>query len=94
MHIQAYMVKPVSLSDPAFAALRKEKRKGESDSDVVLRLLKEAQAARKDPWHFVSSRKHRKRVWTPEEHLEHIGRMKQIDKEQAMRRWGQRHGSD
>lgn len=47
------MVKPVSLSDPAFAALRKEKRKGESDSDVVLRLLDEVKKTRKDLYLFL-----------------------------------------
>jgi len=47
------MVKPVSLSDPAFAALRKEKKNGESDSDVVLRLIKEANSKRKDPMAFL-----------------------------------------
>lgn len=47
------MVRPVSLSDPAFAALRREKRATESDSDVVLRLVREAKARRKDPRAFL-----------------------------------------
>ena len=47
------MVKPVSLSDPAFAALRKEKRPGESDSDVVLRLIKSLHENQKDPLAFL-----------------------------------------
>lgn len=60
------MVKPVSLSDPAFAALRKEKRPDESDSDVVLRLLAEARRARKDPRRFL--RYQPKRTLSPEQH--------------------------
>lgn len=87
------MVKPVSLSDPAFAALREEKRPGESDSDVVLRLIKEAQAARKDPWHFVKASAHRKKAWTAEEHLENVQRMRQIDRERANEKWRRQHGS-
>jgi predicted CopG family antitoxin len=92
MHIHTYMVKPVSLSDPAFAALRKEKRPGESDSDVVLRLLREAHAARKDPWHFIKTRKLRERIWTPEEHAKILAETKQKDKEQALGKWRERHG--
>lgn len=84
------MVKPVSLSDPAFAALRQEKQENESDSDVVLRLLREAKAARKDPWHFVRTRKLRKRIMTPEEHLAFIERMREVDREQMRERWDQR----
>jgi predicted CopG family antitoxin len=41
------MTKPVTLSDGAFAALRREKKKGESDSDVVNRLIAEAHAAKR-----------------------------------------------
>ncbi|HUR25495.1 MAG TPA: antitoxin VapB family protein [Candidatus Thermoplasmatota archaeon] len=64
------MTKPVTLSDGAFAALRREKKKGESDSDVVNRLLAEAHAARKkrDPWLFVRAIKHLKRTIPIEEH--------------------------
>ena len=43
------MTKPVTLSDAAFAALRAEKRPGESDSGTVLRLMSEAHGARRDP---------------------------------------------
>ena len=57
------MVKPVSLSDPAFAALRKEKRVHESDSDVVLRLIHEARAKRKDPMSFVRAKVARLPGW-------------------------------
>lgn len=67
------MVKPVSLSDPAFAALRKEKRAGESDSDVVLRLLEEVRRVRKDPRKFARYRP--KRTITPDEHVEFLARM-------------------
>ena len=46
------MARSVSLSDSAFAALRAEKRQGESDSDVVVRLRDEARQKRKDPARF------------------------------------------
>lgn len=59
------MVRPVSLSDEAFARLRREKKPGESDSDVVLRLASEAQRARKDPDAFVRWKP--KRAMTVEE---------------------------
>ncbi len=86
------MVKPVSLSDPAFEALRSEKQENESDSDVVLRLVREARSARKDPWHFLESRKKRKRVWSVEEHREILEKMDEADREKAKRRWEERHG--
>lgn len=85
------MVKPVSLSDPAFAALREEKRPGESDSDVVLRLVKVARAHRKDPWHFVRTRRLRGRVWSPEEQLDILRETKERDRVEALRRWRERH---
>lgn len=50
------MARSVSLSDEAFVALREEKREGESDSDVVLRLRREARAKRKDPERFFRGR--------------------------------------
>ncbi len=53
------MVRPVSLSEPAFAVLRAEKRQGESDSDVVLRLAREARAGRRDPRAFQKYRPRR-----------------------------------
>lgn len=53
------MVRPVSLSEPAFAALRAEKRASESDSDVVLRLAREARAGRRDPRSFLKYRPRR-----------------------------------
>lgn len=43
------MARTISLSDEAFLALRSEKRVGESDSDVVLRLLRDVRIKRKDP---------------------------------------------
>lgn len=75
------MVKPVSLSDPAFAALRKEKQENESDSDVVLRLIREARSARKDPYHFLRTRSQRERVLSHEQHLEAIERMDEASRE-------------
>lgn len=62
------MVKSVSLSDPAFDALRNERRDEESDSDVVLRLVEEARSVRRDPMHFVRSRERRERVLSPGAH--------------------------
>ena len=72
------MVKPVSLSDPAFAALRKEKRPGESDSDVVLRLVREAHGARRDPLSFIDGAPHAD-MMEPEEHLRFLREMHDVD---------------
>lgn len=72
------MVKPVSLSDPAFAALRREKRMGESDSDVVLRLIDEASRSRRDPLRF--RRYKPRRVLTPDEHVRALARMDTADR--------------
>lgn len=47
------MARSTTLSDEAFKALRAEKREGESDSDVILRLRREARARRKDPLRFL-----------------------------------------
>ena len=77
------MVRPVSLSDPAFAALREEKRPGESDSDVVLRLIREVRATKRDPLAFLRSRP--KRRWSPDEHERMIARMDAADREDAWR---------
>lgn len=73
------MVRPVSLSDPAFAALRGEKRSGESDSDTVLRLVRQARAAERDPRRFLKFRP--KRALSPERHEAMIRRMDQADRE-------------
>lgn len=81
------MVKPVSLSDPAFEALRSEKQENESDSDVVLRLVREARSARKDPWHFVRTRDKRERRWSPEEHVEILEKMREADRRKMRERW-------
>lgn len=73
------MVRPVSLSDPAFAALRAEKRPGESDSDVVLRLVRQARAAARDPRKFLKFRP--KRALGADEHEAMIHRMDEADRE-------------
>lgn len=86
------MTNRVDLSDEAFEALDRERREGESDSEVLLRLIEEARSTRKDPWHFVRSRSSRERVLDPEEHLEMIERMDAVDREKARRRWEERHG--
>ena len=72
------MVKPVSLSDPAFAALRKEKRLGESDSDVVLRLVQEAHRSRKDPLSFIAGGP-RRDMMDAEAHLRWLREMRDAD---------------
>ena len=77
--MQTYMVRPVSLSDPAFAALRGEKRPGESDSDVVLRLVHYARAAARDPRRFLKFRP--KRALSAGEHEALIRRMDAADRE-------------
>lgn len=77
------MVRPVSLSDPAFAALRREKRPTESDSDVVLRLVREARARRKDPRAFL---RHAARPLASWDDLERDAeRMRRADKRDAWR---------
>ncbi len=72
------MVKPVSLSDPAFAALRREKQPGESDSDVVLRLIATVETARREPRRFLKFRP--TRAASVEAHLENIARMDDADR--------------
>lgn len=51
------MTKPVTLSNQAFAALRREKGAGESDSTLIERLIREAHQARQGPanvpWHLL-----------------------------------------
>lgn len=71
------MARSVTLSDEAFLALRAEKREGESDSDVVLRLRREARAQRKDPWRFV--RRKATFVVSEEEHLRFLAEMRSAD---------------
>lgn len=92
MHIWVHMVKPVSLSDPAFEALRAEKRASESDSDVVLRLIREVQRHRKDPYHFVRSRENRNRSLSLEEHHEAREEARAADRDRARDRWEGRGG--
>jgi predicted CopG family antitoxin len=86
------MVKPVSLSDPAFEALRSEKQDHESDSDVVLRLVREARAARKDPEHFRRSRAKRERAIPVTEHEAALEQMDEADRQAARGTWEDRYG--
>lgn len=74
------MVKPVSLSDKAFAALRKEKREGESDSDVVLRLIRFVEAQRKDSPSFLRGTARRQMI-DPEEHLRFVEAAREGDRD-------------
>lgn len=75
------MARSVSFSDPAFRALRGEKRAGESDSDVLLRLVREARTKRKDPMAFV--RNPPEPAWTPHEYDAFRDRMRHADQEKA-----------
>ncbi|MEA3200683.1 MAG: putative antitoxin [Thermoplasmata archaeon] len=50
------MARTTSFSDEAFRALRHEKGPDESDSDVLLRLLREATMHRKDPRRFLRAK--------------------------------------
>lgn len=77
------MARSVSLSDEAFLALREEKREGESDSDVVLRLRREARAKRKDPDKFFKGKS--KFTMTVEEFLEFRAKMNAADVAHAER---------
>jgi predicted CopG family antitoxin len=77
------MARGVSLSDDAFTVLRSQKRPGESDSDVVLRLAGEARARRKDPMAFF--RTPPKPRWSPSEYDEFRRRMREADVEKARR---------
>lgn len=72
------MVRPVSLSEPAFAALREEKRAGESDSDTVLRLVRLVRAAERDPRRFLRFRP--KRALSTDEHEAMLRRMHEADR--------------
>lgn len=46
------MARSVSLSDEAFSILRREKQPQESDSDVVIRLSRQARMRARDPLSF------------------------------------------
>lgn len=75
------MARSVSLSDEAFAVLRRSKREGESDSDVVLRLAREASRKEKDPMAFI--RNPPKADLTPEEFDEFREKMRAADIKKA-----------
>lgn len=83
------MVRPVSLSNPAFAALRSEKREGESDSDVVLRAIGALRASRRDPMRFATVAPKRARAMSFAEHSEFLRKMAMADRARAKRLWGE-----
>lgn len=64
------MTKQVALSDEAYAELRREKKPEESFSQAVLRLLRSARLARKDPMAFVGQP--RRFTMTMQEHLDMV----------------------
>lgn len=70
------MTRPVTLSEAAFAALKKEKRNGESSSDVILRLIRDS-PDRKDPARFLRMRL--KRRISIEEHERLLNEMRELD---------------
>jgi predicted CopG family antitoxin len=70
------MTKPVTLSEEAFAQLRRERRDNESTSDTVLRLIRDAQG-RKNPSKLFQLRL--KRVLTRDEHLAQIRAARDLD---------------
>ena len=72
------MTRQVALSDEAYAELTREKSPGESFSQAVLRLLRSARLARKDPMAFV----HRPHgfVMTPDELLRAIEEDRDADR--------------
>lgn len=76
------MARSTSLSDEAFAALREEKREGESDSDVVLRLRREARTKRKNALRFLEWKADF--VWTDEEWAEIQRKMAEADRIHAL----------
>lgn len=76
------MTKQVALSNDAYAALRKVKQEGESFSDLVMRLMREASVG-KDPMRWVN-RPHR--FWvTKEEHLRMIEEGREVDRQRDRR---------
>lgn len=75
------VARSISLSDEAFATLRAEKREEESDSDVLLRLAREARRKRKDPMAFLE--RTRDRAWSREEYDAFREKMRQADLEKA-----------
>ena len=77
------MARSVSLSDEAFAILRREKRTNESDSDVVIRLQREARRKEKDPMLFFRRAPHLE--ITPEQFEEFREKMRAADIAKAKR---------
>lgn len=73
------MARSVSLSDTAFANLRREKRAGESDSDVVNRLIRTAHRRQKDPRRFVEHVKRLEPAFGADEFDAMRERMRQAD---------------
>lgn len=80
------MARSVSLSDEAFAVLRREKQAGESDSDVVIRLHQQAHRKAKDPMAFF--RNPPKLTWTEEQYEA----VREASRKQDIERARQTHG--
>lgn len=80
------MARTVLLTDPALEALRSEKRENESDSDVVLRLVRAVRGlrpSRRDPEHFLRTRASLERWWSIDEHRSHLERMRGADRDRT-----------
>lgn len=80
------MARTISLSDAAFVTLRREKQEGESDSDVVMRLVRMAKRKAKDPMAYLRNppRTH----LTPQQYAEFRERMRQADIARARKLYG------
>lgn len=78
------MARSTSLSDHAFRALRSQKQAGESDSDVVLRLVRQATRKEKDPIAFF--RNPPEAAWPPHKQEDARQKMREADA-RRMRDW-------
>lgn len=79
------MTRPITLSEQAFRALRAQKRDGESDSDVVLRLI-EAGVQKKDPMIFFKV-KLKPAFGSWKKYDAWRRKMNEADRRKAARRW-------
>jgi predicted CopG family antitoxin len=68
------MTKQVALSNEAYALLAAAKRDGESFSQLMVRLMREADLAKRDPMHFI--RNPPKMRLSAEEHLRLVREMR------------------
>lgn len=79
------VARTISLSEEAFRVLRAQKQSGESDSDVLLRLAREAHKKRKNPLAFFQNPP--RPSWSGEEYERVRDRARRADQERARRAW-------